>query len=101
MSFVSLSLAVIFNWNYNNRCRRTSQQDNNNKSSLNCCQLTVGFHQGEWRLEQESSKIHWTRVIGWRDDNTDNYVEKAQLIKLYVESSQYEIAYLWFILSHL
>jgi len=32
-------------------------------------QLTVGFHQGEWRLEQESSKIHWMRVIGWRSDN--------------------------------
>jgi len=46
-------------------------------------QLTVGFRQGEWRLEQESSEIHWTRVIGWRSDNTDKYVEKAQYITEY------------------
>jgi len=38
--------------------------------------LTVGFHhQGEWWLEQESSKIYWMRVIGWRSDNTDKYVD--------------------------
>ena len=84
--FFSLS---IFNWNYNNRCYRTSQHDNSNKSLCSTVvklwrrhwrfsQLTVSYHLGERRLEQKSSKIHWTRVIWWRSDNNDNYVGKAQ-----------------------